>query len=114
MGLNWKHRMIVAVAALLMVIATLVNAENVRSQDLAQHRQRAYDIAASSASNLARGLQTGIYRSISLGERVADRNGDTGNFRMTAKLLMRDWVERIILAPGGEVSESYPESGLPS
>ena len=114
MGLNWKHRVIVAVAALLMVIATLVNAANVRCQDLAQHRQRAYDIAASSASYLDRGLQTGIYRSVSLGEWVADRDGDTGNFRMAAKLLMRDWVERIILAPGGEVSEVYPETGLPS
>ena len=41
MGLNWKHRVIVAVAALLMVIATLVNAANVRCHDLAQHRQRA-------------------------------------------------------------------------
>lgn len=114
MGLNWKHRVVVAVAVFGMVVATFVNAANVQCQDLAQHRQRAYDIAASSASNLERGMRTGIYRSESLGEWIADRSGDTTHFPAAAKLLMRDWIERIVLAPEGRAVKAYPESDLSS
>ena len=83
----------------------------VQQTDQEQIRTRAELNAVTYADRMVEDLKGGISITNSLEQILISENGQIGKFNTIAESMMTDYVQSIQLAPGGVVTEIYPEKG---
>lgn len=84
---------------------------NVNLADYEQIRTKTELNAVTYADRMITDLNGGINITNSLEQILISENGEIGKFETVAQSMMADYVQSIQLAPGGVVTQIYPEAG---
>lgn len=108
MELNRRHKIIAFIVGVILLFLSCLFTWNTRRQDLQAQRSRASEISKTYATELKRDFNLGIGRTVALKQMIKDNDGQVKYFSASAKLLMKDYIDLIAVAPKGEITESYP------
>lgn len=108
MELNRRHKIIAIIVGVILLFLSCLFTWNTRRQDLQTQRSRASEISKTYATELKRDFNLGIGRTVALKQMIKDNDGQVKYFSTSAKLLMKDYIDLIAVAPKGEITESYP------
>lgn len=83
----------------------------VQKSDLAARREKAEINAMTYSERIEEDINSGIYITTCLEQIIISEDGRCDKFEEIAENLISDTIQSIQLAPGGKVSEIYPEKG---
>lgn len=109
--LNRKQRLELGAVAVVMAVLVIVQGLYAYRREISVQRERAKLNARTYSEELRMDFQRGITVTETLKDLVIDNNGVIHNFDQVAKQLMEDNIGSIQIAPGGVVTQIYPEEG---
>lgn len=109
--LSGKQRLELGAVALVMVILVIVQSLYACRREISSQRERARLNARTYSEELRMDFQRGIAVTETLKDLIIDNGGIIHNFDQAAKQLMEDNIGSIQIAPGGVVTQIYPEAG---
>ena len=107
MDLQRKHRYVLLRIGIAMTIGIVVLSVSTYRHDIANQQQKADYITEAYADELEKEFSHVVSISNTLKEWIIDKNGVVDDFEGTRRLLMRDYLAQIELAPEGVVSHGY-------
>lgn len=110
----FRHKRIwIAVALELIIGAALIRlaAGRILTGELTARRENAEANAQTYSERIEEDINSGIYITDSLEQIIISEDGSCNQFHEVAENLMNDSIQSIQLAPGGTVTEIYPEKG---
>lgn len=107
MDLQRKHRYVLLRIGIAMTIGIVVLSVSTYRHDIANQQQKADYITEAYADELEKEFSHVVSISNTLKEWIIDKNGVVDDFEGTRRLLMRDYLAQIELAPEGVVSHDY-------
>ena len=107
MDLQRKHTYVLLRIGIVIAVSIGVLSVSTYRQDIASQQQKADYITEAYADELEKEFTHVVSISNTLKERIIDTNGTMDDFEDTARLLMREYLAQIELAPDGVVSRGY-------
>ena len=112
MGLNKKHKVLMSVLGGTLIICIILITVIATCRDVQSRKDSASAITESYAYELQRDFNRCIAVSETVAEWVADSKGNTEGFDAIARRLCRGSVVQIEIAPGGVITQGYPNNSV--
>lgn len=107
--LTRKNRILLVVVGIALALGVVLGVGWIHSLEIQNKKARVEDVTKAYSEELCRDLQNAIDKSKALEAAIVQGQGDLGDFRLAARMLMTNNVSLIELAPNGVITQSYPE-----
>lgn len=107
MKLKRRHKLILLVLGIGLMVMDGITAASICHSEVSMQRDRAKNITRAYSREISKDLNYSISTTDALDQLIVDNDGSTDGFELSAKMLLRDSVDYLAVAPGGVITASY-------